>query len=187
MVITICCWSSCPAWAAVGIPVGLSLLMVVYSSRGGAWRVLWASWAAWVLSSGVGSVHPLSWRCGCPGGPCGGPAAVAGIVAGRRVLGPAVDRGGADGGPGPLAVVMAVSCPAWRVRLLCMVPGLWPVLRSVCLGCWRRCMASSVAVIVAAGCPAAVGVLSPFGTLPQVHSRVTGVPGQVFAALTRRG
>ena len=104
------------------------------------------------------------WGCG---GPWGGPAVWAGIVAGRRVLGAAVDRG--------------------RVRLLCMVPGLGCVLRSACLGCWRRCMASSLAVIEAAGGPAVGGVLFPFGSLPQVHSRVAGIPGQVFAALTRRG
>ena len=50
------------------------------------------------------------WGCG---GPWGGPAAGAGIVAGRlgSVLLSIV--AGADGGPGPLAVVVAVSCPAW--------------------------------------------------------------------------
>jgi hypothetical protein len=68
-----------------------------------------------------------------------------------------------------------------------MGPGLWPVLRSACLGCWRRCLASFLAVIVVAGGPHDVGVLFLFGSLPQVHSWVTGVPGQVFAALTRRG
>ncbi len=66
---------------------------------------------------------------------------------------------GADSGPGPL----------------------------LCLGCWRRCLSSFVAGIVAAGAPAAAGVLLLFGFLPQLHSRVTGIPGQVFAALTRRG
>jgi len=66
------------------------------------------------------------------------------------------------------------------------VAGRGAVLRSVCLGCWRRCLVSSLAVIVAAGGPHAVGVLYLFGSLPQLHSRVSGVPGQVFAALTRR-
>ena len=72
------------------------------------------------------------------------------------------------GGPGLLAVV--VAGPLFRLP-----------------GCWRRCLASSVAVIASAGGPAAAGVLFLFGTLPQVHSQVSGVPGQVFAALTRRG
>ena len=74
-----------------------------------------------------------------------------------------------------------------RVRLLCMVPGPWPVLRSACLGCWWRGLASSLAVIVAAGGSAAVGVLFLFGSLPQVHSRVSGVPVGLFPALTRLG
>ena len=60
-------------------------------------------------------------------------------------------------------------------------------VRSACLGCWRRCLVSSVFVIVAAGGPAAVGVLFPFGPLPQVHSQLSGVPEGVFPALTRRG
>ena len=45
----------------------------------------------------------------------------------------------------------------------------------------------AVAVIVAAGGPAAVGVLSLFGSLPQLHSRVSGRLAGVFPALTRRG
>ena len=77
-----------------------------------------------------------------------------------------------------------------RVRLLCMVSGLGCVLRSAwaaCLGCWRRCLASSLSVIMAAGGPHAVGVLSPLGTLPQVHSWISGVPEGDCLALTRQG
>ena len=96
-----------------------------------------------VVGRRVGASAVLAlWGCGWP---WGGPAAGAGIVAGRlgSVLLSIV--AGADGVPGPLAVVVAV------------------------------------------GGPHAVGVLSLFGSLPQLHSRVTDVPGQVFAALTRRG
>jgi hypothetical protein len=47
---------------------------------------------------------------------------------------------------------------------------------------------SSVLLSIVAVCgPAVVGVLYPFGSLPQVHSRLSGVPVGVFPALTRRG
>lgn len=114
--------------------------MGVYSSR----AALAASWAAWVMASGVGR----GVRCRGAGGAWGP------VVRGGRS---AVQRG--------------------RVRLLCMVSGLGCVLRSAwaaCLGCWRHFLASSLAVIVAAGGPRAVGVLSLFGFLPQVHSTFPG-------------
>ena len=135
------CLSRCPALAAVGLSSVMGYIVV-----GRRWRVLWASWAALGLSSGVRSGRPLSWRCGRCGGPWGGPAAVAGIVAGRRVLGAAVDRGGAGGAWVPVVRGGGRSAvQPGRLRLLCMVPELGCVLRSAwaaCLGCWRRCLPS---------------------------------------------
>lgn len=110
------------------------------------------------------------WGCG---GPWGGPADGPGIIAGGGSSVLLWIVAGAGGGPGSLAVVVAVICPAWAgphtVRVAEVVAG--PPLR---LGCWRRCLVSSLAVIVAAGGHHVVGVLYPLGSLPQLHSRVYG-------------
>ena len=145
--------------------------------------VLGGVWAVVGRRGGASAVLAL-WGCG---GPWGGPAAGAGIVAGRRCLGAAVDHGGrwrCLGADGPWW--WSVRCPAWAGP-----PAVHGAGAGVCsplrLGCWRRCLASSLAGIMGAGGPAAVGVLFLFGSLPQVHSRVSGVPAGVFPALTRRG
>lgn len=149
-----------------------------YSAGG----VLCGVGAVVVRRVGASAVLAL-WGCG---GPWGGPAAGAGIVAGRlgSVLLSIV--AGADGGPGPLAV--AVSCPAWAGPpagraavavagpLLCL-PGLLAALPGVVAwpGSWR------LAVLLLSGS------CSYSGLFPNCIAGFRGVPLGVFAALTRRG
>ena len=134
----------------------------------------------------VGASAALAlWGCG---GPWGGPAAGAGIVAG--LLGSVLLSivAGADGGPGPLAMVVAVSCPAWAgppagraavavagpllclLGLLAALPGVvsWP-------GSWRRAV-----LLLSGSCLRS-------GFFPNCIAGFLGVPLGFFPALTRRG
>lgn len=137
---------------------------------------------------GKASAALALWGCG---GPWCGPAAWGGIGAGRRVLGAAAGVAGYGGAWVQVVRVRwpwwSVRCPAWAgppaVPVVVVVAG--PPLRLS--GLLAVCLASFLAGIVAAGAPAAVGVLFPFGSLPQLHSLVSGRLAGVFPALTRRG
>ena len=137
------------------------------SVQRGRWRVLRAFWAAWVMASGVRSWRPLLWLCGAVAGRGAvmlpGPVSWPGVVS-SVLLSIVVGAGGAlvpvVRGGGRSAVQPG------RVRLLCMVPWLGPVLRSACLGCWWRCLASMRGGIMSAGAPVVAGSCSCSGLSP---------------------
>lgn len=166
----------------------------VHLSSVGRWRASWRAVAVMGVycrgrrvAGPVGVLGGVGAVVGRRGGPWGGPAAWSGswpgvvssvllLIVAALMVGPV---------RWPWCWLLAVQ--PGRVRLLGVLPWPWPVLCSACLGCWRCGLALSMAVIVSAGGPHAVGVLFLFGSLPQVHSRVAGVPAGVFPALTRRG
>ena len=129
----------------------------------------------------------------CPAWAAVGLSSVMGyIVVWRRVAGPVGVLGGVGAVVGRRG--RGVRCPG--------SVGLWRAVgRSCCRGRYRgraaglgaavdrggRCLASSLAVIVAAGGPHAVGVLFSFGSLPQLHSRVSGAPAGLFGRSRARG
>ena len=118
----------------------------------GAWRALWASWAACGLSSGVGAGRPLSCLCGA--------------VADRgAVLLPVWDRAGAcpPGAcpPGACPPVQRGPLSGAVARLLVCVGAMLPRGRSVDLysvgGAGRRLVGCSVAGGVSAAWDRAAG------------------------------
>ena len=81
-----------------------------------------------------------------------------------------IDIGYSMGGvlAGIVSGVLSAADPAvqrGRVCLLGVLP--WPVLRSACLGCWRRCLPWMRGGIMAAGAPAVVGSCFRSGLFPK--------------------
>ena len=128
------------SYSAGGVLEGIaSGVLPVYLSSVGAWRVLWASCAALVMASGVWAGRPLSWLCVAVAGRGAvllpGPVSWPGVVSSV----PLSIVAGAGGALVPVVCGGGRSAvQRGRVCLLCMVPGLGCVLRSACLGCWRR-------------------------------------------------
>lgn len=97
-----------------------------------------ASWAAWVMASGVGSGRLLSGCCGAVVGRGAvllhGVGSVPGVVS-SVLLSIVAGYGGAWVQVVRVRWLWAVQ--PGRVRLLGVLPGPWPVLCSACQGCWR--------------------------------------------------